>query len=121
MKTKPIILYILNPIWVFFTIKEFLFEELSYFDLEIILMIIGIAGYSVFTYFYPNKYNKIVYYILFLVLNSIIVLTSPLGIAFALISGLLFTLKILLFFYLPPLLLIIFNMKQLMQMRTKKK
>lgn len=72
-----------------------------------------LGGYGFFTRFSPKKWHRLLYHGLFSGLYGLILITSPLGLTFALIGGVKLAVQVFVFFYLPAFLLVIWNIMQL--------
>lgn len=90
----------------------FFVNESDYFNMSFWGLLI-LVGYGFFAYFYPKKWICVLYHSIFVMIYAGILLTAPMGITFAMIAGLMLTIQVLLLFYLPALLLLIWNIKQI--------
>lgn len=94
----------------------FFVNKSDYFNFNVLFLgLLLLVGYTFFAYLYPKKWNLILYHSIFIVIYTVILLTSPMGITFALIGGVTLTIQIFLLFYLPALILLIWNIKQIRQ------
>lgn len=110
MKT---LLYFFNAMALVLLYTYFLYQS-DYFNTPFFVLLL-LLGYSFFIYFRPKRWSLILYHSIFILIYAGVLLTSPMGITFALIGGLILTIKVLLLFYLPALLLLIWNIQQIRQ------
>lgn len=114
-----ILLHILNPISLIIIINEMILDTYPYCNPYAIGIALFSAGITILTYFYHKKWLEISFYSVYTLLFALCFITFPMGIAFALTSGWKLTIMILTLVYLPLLLLIILNIRQLIWVKKK--
>lgn len=104
-------LFLFNGITLIF-LYGFFIDQSNYFNKPFLGLLLLVC-YAFSAFFYSEKWHFILYHSVFILTYTAILLTSPMGITFALIAGLIFTVKVFLIFYLPAIILLIWNIKQL--------
>lgn len=85
------ILYLGNLLFILFIINHFS-ENTKFYSLVTVVLLFGYLVLQLFLF--KNKWLQIVYHSVFLIIQSLCLLSLPMGIAFALIGGLKLTLLI---------------------------